>query len=108
MLKEEAILLKVYIIGIILLIVVCCLAACTTQRKMTSTITLNGSKSFDPDGWIVTYKWQQVSGNNTQLLNSDSVIAKAIISSRGVYVFQLVGIDNEGALGYKRVTKTIK
>lgn len=89
------------------------LVGCTTvsniiERKSTTTITLNASKSFDPDGWIVSYNWQQITGVRVQIINPDSVIAQAAISTPGIYVFQVTGIDNEGAKGTKTVTKTVK
>lgn len=104
MTKAETILVKFYILSIITLIAMC-LFSCTETK---SIVTLNGSKSYDPDGKIVRYKWQQVAGNPIQLINADSIIAKAVIPERGVYVFELTGIDNGGAVGFKRVTKIIK
>lgn len=93
------------------------LSSCTTlskinfvQRKSTSTVTLDGSKSFDPDGVIVSFNWQLISGikSKVDILYPDSVIAKAVISNKGIYVFRLTGIDNEGATGTSVVTKIVK
>lgn len=76
--------------------------------QSTVIITLDGSKSFDPDGWIVSYQWTQISGDPVQIINPDSMIARAVIPTKGTRTFKIIGIDNEGARGTKIVKKIIK
>ena len=87
-------------------------SSCTISRKTsTSIVLLYGSKTFDPDGWIVKYNWELVlnnSGTTVQILNKDSAVAKAIITAKGVYVFKIHGTDNDGATSYKMVTKVVQ
>ena len=70
-----------------------------------STFTLNASQSFDPDGTIASYQWQQISGPNTvtssSMSNSEVTISNL---QAGDYEFQLTVTDNEGATS----TATIK
>ncbi|MCI2425401.1 PKD domain-containing protein, partial [Candidatus Acetothermia bacterium] len=57
------------------------------------TVTLNATSSFDPDGWIVTYKWDR---------DSDGIydISGPIVSARywlpGWQIIRLTVIDNTG------------
>ena len=63
------------------------------------TILLNGSKSYDPNGSIVSYNWSQFSGPSVVIENSESIIAKFIvpeINRTSNFVFQLKVTDNEG------------
>ncbi|GIS57659.1 MAG: hypothetical protein CM1200mP1_15970 [Candidatus Neomarinimicrobiota bacterium] len=60
---------------------------------------MNGSKSYDPNGSIVSYNWSQLSGPSVVIENSESIIAKFIvpeINRTSNFVFQLKVTDNEG------------
>jgi hypothetical protein len=62
-----------------------------------NSATLNGQGSSDPDGSIVSYRWQQVSGPSTALMNNPN-IARPVVSNMvvGTYAFQLTVTDNGG------------
>ena len=63
----------------------------------TSTASLTGTASSDPDGTISSYAWTQVSGPNTSTLASPAGSATGISGLvQGVYVFQLKVTDNGG------------
>ncbi len=73
-----------------------------------SSVILDGSRSYDPDGTIVNYFWSQVSGPSNSVF-SNSGITKPTVSNLiiGSYVFQLMVTDNSGATGYDQVTVTV-
>jgi hypothetical protein len=60
---------------------------------------LNASGSYDPDGNIMSYQWQEISGPNTVILsgmnNSQVDIGNL---QEGIYQFQLTVTDNEGGV----------
>lgn len=59
---------------------------------------LDGSQSADPDGNIVSYQWQQLSGPSTaKIQNGTSSKAIAAELLEGTYQFELMVIDNQGA-----------
>ena len=63
----------------------------------TSSVTLDGSKSSDPDGTITAYKWTLISGAAVTI--SDSAISKPVITGLegGQYIFELTVTDDKGA-----------
>lgn len=62
-----------------------------------ATFYLDGSKSYDPDGYIAKYEWRQISGSAAQIANSDSSVTTAKIPKKGSYSFELKVTDNQGA-----------
>jgi P2-related tail formation protein len=74
----------------------------------TSTASLIGIGSSDPDGTISSYLWQQVSGPSTATLSASN-IANIIVSAlqQGVYVFRLTVRDNDNATATDEVTVTV-
>ena len=63
----------------------------------TSSVTLDGSKSSDPDGTITVYKWGLISGAAVTV--SDSANSKPVITGLqgGQYIFELTVTDDKGA-----------
>jgi hypothetical protein len=82
-----------------------------------TTITLNAStgnnvrltgSATDADGAVASYLWSQVSGPNRANIEtpgSSTTIVNGLIS--GVYVFQLMATDDDGAVGSKTISVTI-
>jgi hypothetical protein len=66
------------------------------------SVLLQGS-GVDPDGYIVSYKWTQVSGTAAQIV-SDSATSTMIRGlAAGTYTFRLTVTDNQGATGQSLV-----
>lgn len=73
-----------------------------------SVVFLNGWKSYDPDGRIVSYHWQQTSGPRVRLWGANWPWA-AFVAPRdeGSLTFQLQVTDNKGATSTDSVTITV-
>jgi hypothetical protein len=75
---------------------------------ISSTVTLNGSKSYDVDGDSLTYWWTFVSmpANSATVLYSQRSVAPYFVADvNGTYIIQLV--VNDGALNSQPVTVTV-
>lgn len=66
--------------------------------RATSTVTLNGTASADPDGTIASYAWTQT-GGTTVALSSASVASPTFTAPTGggTLTFSLTVTDNAGA-----------
>jgi hypothetical protein len=67
---------------------------------VSSTVTLDGSGSFDPDGQIVSYQWSLASaptGSTATLVSTTSAITTFFPDVQGAYVAHLTVTDNDGA-----------
>ena len=62
-----------------------------------STVTLDGSQSYDPDGGILSYRWTQVGGTPVGLASSDAVRTTFVAPQVGVagLTFRLTVTDKE-------------
>jgi alpha-tubulin suppressor-like RCC1 family protein len=82
----------------------------STVNLPVTDITLNGTKSYDPDGTIVSYDWYKLSGPNSALtiVNSNTAIPQVYGLAAGVYVFELKVTDNQGATATDDVTITVE
>lgn len=67
----------------------------------TRTITLDGSKSYDPDGQIIWQHWEQVSGGAAIIESPYELKTRALITDSGVYGFKLTVMDNDSAKASK-------
>ncbi len=80
------------------------------QLPVQSPLQLDGSKSTDNDGKIVSVNWKQIGGpNNIQILRPDSL--RSALSGdikEGRYAFELTVRDEFGASSSDRVIVTIK
>jgi len=66
-----------------------------------STVTLDATKSADPDGTVISYEWQQVSGPTVTL--SSTTAARPTFTAPGIdggttLIFALTVIDNSNDL----------
>jgi hypothetical protein len=62
-------------------------------------VTLNGSGSTDPDGVIVSYKWQMLSGPGKPKIVSDKSAETFVKGLEdGIYEFELTVTDDKGAI----------
>ena len=69
-------------------------------------ITLNGSKSYDPNGSIFSYEWKQLSGPIVLIDNSKSASASFTapdVNITTILSFQLTVVDNQGEFGSDQV-----
>lgn len=71
--------------------------SCVTPLPIT--ITLNGSRSFDPDGIIVSYVWTGPSG----ISNPNAAITNVTGLLPGTYTFILEVTDNSGAFAHDTI-----
>jgi hypothetical protein len=79
-----------------------------TITAPASSVILNGSASYDPDGTIVSYSWVLISGLGSVIIsNSNQVIAGISGLTPGSYTFQLTVTDNGGATSNDSVTVTV-
>jgi hypothetical protein len=80
-----------------------------TVQLPTNTYTLNGSGSMDPDGTIVSYLWQQMSGPNTASSSSmTNQVATVSNLQAGAYEFQLTVTDNSGIASKATMQLTVE
>ncbi len=77
-----------------------------TIQLPTNSITLFGSGS-DNDGSITGYLWTKISGPTATLINDALPNLSIANMLEGIYVFQLVVTDDDGATGSDNVTVTV-
>ncbi len=74
----------------------------------TSTVTLNGAASSDPDGNITSYAWTQTSGPSSSSIGSATAVSTVVTGlAQGSYVYTLKVTDNSGASASSTVTITV-
>lgn len=80
-----------------------------TISSASGTAVLNASASSDPDGRIVRYIWQKVSGPSYGSINGEITATPAIsgLSYPGVYTYQLRVIDNRAEWNMDLVQVTV-
>lgn len=75
------------------------------------TVTLNGESSGDPDGQLVSFSWEQISGEPLVTLEgADTARASFVVpdvSASVSFVFRLTVTDNEGASATAQVTVNV-
>jgi hypothetical protein len=71
--------------------------------------TLNGTGSYDSDGYIKAFKWTKISGPSSYWFSPSSSSAKATAEGlvAGTYIFRLTVTDNSGKTDYDDVTITM-
>ena len=77
----------------------------TTVTLPVNGVQLNGGASSDPDGGIVSYAWNRVSGpTGMSIVNATSVTPTLVGLVSGDYVIRLTVTDNAGATDTDDVT----
>ena len=71
------------------------------------SVHLDGSKSADPDGTIVSYSWAKIAGGSGTMTNSNTPIAFISGLSPGQCTFELTVTDNKGANAKAQVKVTV-
>ncbi len=69
-----------------------------TVNENTTGVTLNGTKSYDKDGNIASYKWQQISGPTVILSNPtavNTIFTAPPVTHETVLRFHLTATDND-------------
>jgi PKD repeat protein len=83
----------------------CCPHACFTGNHHSLMVTFNASSSYDPDGYIVSYRWDFGDGNTT-------TVAVPIVNHKyakpGTYNVTLTVIDDEGLSASAKDSITIE
>jgi predicted esterase len=65
----------------------------------TAQLELNGVRTYDPDGKVVAYSWEQISGpSSIRLKSADAPVAEVSNISNGIYKFRFSATDNLGAI----------
>lgn len=63
----------------------------------TTSVNVNGSQSYDPDGTIVSYSWKQIDGpNQTNIVSPQNVASEVNTLTGGLYTLELTVADNGG------------
>lgn len=71
-----------------------------------NSVVLDGSAS-DPDGTIVAYKWEKISGGIATILNATAENTQVNGLTQGSYQFRLTVTDNGGATASSVATVTV-
>lgn len=72
------------------------------------TVTLDGSKSYDPDGRIRLFQWKMLNGPNTPVFQDNNKATTRVSGlTAGVYTFELLVRDNGNITVRKTVTVTV-
>ena len=69
-----------------------------------STVVLDGAESYDVDGQVVSFNWEQLSGDDISIVSPDSATAQFVMPNQGFVDIKLTIIDNEG----KPATDTVR
>ncbi|HET7502490.1 MAG TPA: S8 family serine peptidase [Kofleriaceae bacterium] len=80
------------------------ITAATACVQGGATVTLDATRSLDPDGEIVSYAWTQVSGPPVVLTGATSATASFAAPAAGTLVFSLTVTDNDGLVATRQVT----
>lgn len=82
----------------------------TVQLPLNLVVILDGIRSYDEDGRIVSVKWRQISGPNTLRVASPTSYKSYVVGEfkAGVYTFELSVTDDKGDSASDRSIITVK
>lgn len=82
----------------------------TIQLPLSLVVILDGIRSYDEDGKIVSVKWRQLSGPNTLRIASPTSYKSYVVGDfkAGVYTFELSVTDDKGDSATDRSIMTVK
>jgi hypothetical protein len=83
-------------------------AGSNVAALVSDTVTLDGSRSYDPDENTISYIWSQTSGPMVSLNSSNSVNPSFVPTQAGVYVFELQVYDGIDTSSPVSVTVTVQ
>jgi large repetitive protein len=83
-------------------------AGSSITATVGSTVTLDGSASYDPDASTISYIWSQTSGTQVSLSNSNTASPSFVAGQAGVYVFELKVYDGTDTSSASSVTVTVQ
>lgn len=72
-----------------------------------STVVLDGAESYDVDGQVVSFNWEQLSGEDISIVSPDSAIAQFVMPNHGFVDVKLTIVDNEGKPATDTVCYTV-
>jgi subtilisin family serine protease len=72
-----------------------------------ATLTLDGTRSIDLDGEIVSYAWTQISGPPVALMNATSPMASFVAPAAGTVAFSLTVTDNDGLISTSSIAISV-
>lgn len=71
--------------------------------------SLNGGSTYDDDGFIASYSWRMISGPEAAaILRAGTVTPDVVVEKTGVYTFELVVTDNNGAIDKDTMQLTVQ
>lgn len=82
-----------------------------TTASATHSVTLDGSNSYDSDGSVIHYLWQQISGPDVAIINSAFDVASfeyPLVDNPTTFEFSLTVEDNEGLVNSQTLTLTLE
>ncbi len=80
----------------------------TLVHLSSNKLLLSANGSYDPDGFIVSYKWKQLAGPNSSHIHDFGMTVEVDNVQQGVYVFQVIVTDNRGAVSEAKTKVTVR
>jgi hypothetical protein len=80
-----------------------------TYTSLSEDIVIDGSASYDEDGTIGSYYWEQLSGEHLLTIKNNNESQTFVTDLRGgVYLFRLTVTDNEGSKAHDELEINIE